>query len=113
MFKSYFIIAWRSLWKNRASSFINIAGLSTGLMCFIIILLYVKNELSFDRHHKNADRIYRVVKDFINTDGTRIPDATTPPALAIALRKDVRKVEQFTRLFPQRGRKFLIQFEDK
>jgi len=113
MLKSYFTIAWRNLWKTKGFSFINIIGLSTGMMCFIVILLYVKNELSFDRYHKNANHIYRVVKDFINNDGQRTPDATTPPALAPALQKDLPEVAFATRVFPPWGRKYLIQNGNK
>jgi putative ABC transport system permease protein len=109
----HFIIAWRNLLKNRVSSLINIVSLSTGMMCFIIILLYVENELSYDTGFTNANRIYRVVKDFVNNDGSVIPDATTPPALAPALRADMPEVAYVTRLFPGWGRKYLIQHEDK
>jgi putative ABC transport system permease protein len=113
MFRNYFIIAWRNLRQNRISSLINIIGLSAGLTCFIIIFLYVREELSFDRWNTNADRIYRVVKDFVNDDGTRIPDATTPPALAPSLRRDMPEVKYATRLFPSWGRRYLIQYKDK
>jgi len=113
MFKNYLTIAWRNLWKTKSSSLINIIGLSTGMLCFIIILLYIKNELNFDRYHKNADHIYRIAKDFVNTDGTKIPDATTPPALAPALRNDLPEVAYATRLFPAWGRKYLIQYNDQ
>jgi len=113
MIKNYFTIALRNLWKTKGFSIINIVGLSTGMMCFIVILLYVKNELSFDRYHKNAEHIYRVVKDFINNDGTRTPDATTPPAIAPALQKDLPEVAFATRVFPSWGRKYLIQNGDK
>jgi len=113
MIKNYLTIAWRNIWKSKISSVINIIGLSTGMICFIIILLYVKNELSFDSYHKNANRIYRVVKDFVNDDGSVIADATTPPALAPALRGDLPEVETATRFAPSWGRKFLIQYNDK
>jgi len=113
MFRNYLIVAWRNIRQNRISSLINIIGLSTGLTCFIIIFLYVKEELSFDRWNGHADRIYRVVKDFVNDDGTRIPDATTPPALAPALRRDMPEVKYATRLFPAGRRRFLIQNKEK
>ena len=61
MFKNYFKIAWRNLQRNKIYSFINIAGLSMGLACAMLIILYVKDEASFDRFHHNVDRIYRVV----------------------------------------------------
>ena len=61
MTKNYFIIAWRNLLKNKTFSLINIAGLSIGLACTMLILLYVKDEISFDKFHKNVNNIYRIV----------------------------------------------------
>jgi putative ABC transport system permease protein len=113
MFRNYLLVAWRNLRQNRLSSLINVIGLSTGLTCFTIIFLYVREELSFDRWSAHADRVYRVVKDVVNNDGTRVPDATTPPALAPALRRDMPEVQFATRLFPQWGRRYLIQYADK
>jgi len=113
MFRNYVKIAWRSLRSSPATSLINIAGLSTGMACFIIIFLYIKSELSYDRYHANADHIYRVVKDFVNEQGTTTPDATTPPALAPTLRSEVPEVANATRLMPAGGRKYLIQYGDR
>ncbi len=61
MFKNYFKTALRNLQRNKIYSFINIAGLSLGLTCAMLIMLYVKDEVSFDRFHKNVNNIYRVV----------------------------------------------------
>ena len=61
MFKNYFTIAWRNLRRNKIYSFINIAGLSIGLACAMLILLYVKDEVSFDKFHNNVNNIYRIV----------------------------------------------------
>ncbi|HEX5152683.1 MAG TPA: ABC transporter permease [Parafilimonas sp.] len=61
MFKNYLTIAWRNLRRNKIYSFINIAGLSIGLACAMLILLYVKDEVSFDRFHNNVGNIYRIV----------------------------------------------------
>ncbi len=61
MFKNYLKIAFRNIKRHKGYSFINIAGLSVGLTCCILILLYVKYELSYDKYHENADNIYRVV----------------------------------------------------
>ena len=60
MFINYFKIALRHLLKNSVYSFINITGLSVGLACSILILLWVSDEMSFDTFHKNADRIHEV-----------------------------------------------------
>ena len=61
MVKNYFVIAWRNLLKNKTFSLINIAGLSIGLACTMLILLYVKDEISFDKFHTNVNTIYRIV----------------------------------------------------
>src|SRR5688500_16531713 len=60
MIHNYIKIAIRALMRSKAHSAINIAGLSTGICCCILIGLFVKDELTFDRFHKDADRIYRV-----------------------------------------------------
>src|SRR6476661_4221867 len=62
MFKNYFKTAFRNLERNKAYSFINIFGLSIGLACAMLIMLYVKDEVSFDRFHKNVTHIYRIAK---------------------------------------------------
>ncbi len=69
MFKNYFKIAIRNLARNKIYSFINIAGLSIGLACAMLILLYVKDEVSYDRFHKNVNNIYRIVTQSIEKNG--------------------------------------------
>ena len=61
MLKNFFKTAFRNLKRNKVYSFINIAGLSLGLACAMLIMLYVKDEVSFDRFHKNVNNIYRIV----------------------------------------------------
>jgi putative ABC transport system permease protein len=63
MLSNYLRVAVRGLMKNTVYSLINVIGLTTGLATFILIALYVQFELSFDRYHDRADRIYRVVRD--------------------------------------------------
>jgi putative ABC transport system permease protein len=113
MIRNYFKIAFRNLLRHKSVSFINIFGLAVGMTCCLLITLYVKDEISYDRYHKNADQVYRVVKDFINDDGTKLPDATTPPALAMAMQKEIPEVESVTRVFPGWGRKYLFQYAGK
>ncbi|HOY20865.1 MAG TPA: hypothetical protein PLC89_26360, partial [Haliscomenobacter sp.] len=60
MIQNYLTIAFRSLWKNKGISIINIVGLSVGLACFALFLLDVINEYSFDRFHAKANRLYAV-----------------------------------------------------
>lgn len=97
MLKNYFITAWRNLIKRKAFSFINIAGLSIGISVCFIIMLYVQDELNFDRFNKNADRIVRLVfKADIN--GGKIYEANVMPQVASAMTKDYPEVEDATRL---------------
>ena len=113
MLKNYLKISTRILLRYKLYSFLNIAGLALGMTCFTVILLFVENELSYDRFHQHPENIYRVVKDFVNEDGTKIPDATTPPALTPALQENVPEVEQVTRFFPNWGRLYLLEYDEK
>ncbi len=61
MIRNYFKIAWRYLLKNKGYSFINIGGLAIGMTCFLLIVLFIKNELSYDNYHEKGKNIYRVV----------------------------------------------------
>jgi putative ABC transport system permease protein len=63
MSKNYLMIALRHIKRSKGYSFINIAGLAIGMTCCIMIMLWVQDELSFDRYHENADRIYRLTVD--------------------------------------------------
>ena len=63
MLRNYFITAFRNLWRNKVYSLINIAGLSIGLACAMLIMLYVKDEVSFDKFHRNVNHIYRIVTE--------------------------------------------------
>ncbi len=71
MFKNYFTVAWRNLSRNKIYSFINIAGLSIGLACAMLIILYVKDEVSYDRFHKNVNNIYRITRQDIDKNGVK------------------------------------------
>ncbi|HEX5167640.1 MAG TPA: ABC transporter permease [Cyclobacteriaceae bacterium] len=113
MYKSYFKIAWRNLWKHKSLSFINIFGLATGMACSLLIFLFVAHELSYDRFNKDADHVHRVVKDFVNSDGSHVPDATTPPALSPAMQREIPGIEHVTRVFPGWGNSYLVSYKDK
>ncbi|MEO6135053.1 MAG: ABC transporter permease [Ginsengibacter sp.] len=69
MFKNYFKIALRNLQRNKVYSFINIAGLALGLACAMLIILYIKDEVSYDRFQKDLPNIYRVVTENSRPDG--------------------------------------------
>jgi putative ABC transport system permease protein len=79
----------------------------------LLIGLFIKDELSYDRHHTDAGRIFRVVKDFGSNDGSRIPDATTPPAIGPAMQKEIPDIEHVARLMPGWGAKFYVRAGEK
>ena len=97
MLKYYFIIAIRNLRKYKGYSLINILGLAVGISCCVIILLYVQNELSYDKFYKNADSIYRVyVKSSIN--GQQSCNCKTAAPLGNTLVRDFPEVISSTRV---------------
>ena len=69
MIKNYFKIALRNLFRNKVFSFINISGLSLGLACCMLIALYVKDEVSYDRFHEKKDRLYQMTNKIIDKQG--------------------------------------------
>ncbi len=112
IYQNSFKFAWRNIIKHKGSSLMNILTLSLGIGSFIFIFIYLKGELSYDRHHDDVERIHRVVIDLVNDNGVRLPDATTPPALAPNLKKDFAEVEHAIRIFPGWGSKFLLGSSD-
>lgn len=99
MIKHYFKIALRSLGRQKVLSFINIIGLSLGLACFSLFLLYAVNEFNFDRFHKNADNIYRVYRWTEGLKGEEPQgDVYMPSPLGPALKADLPEVANYVRL---------------
>ena len=70
MLKNYIKIAVRNLLRQKTYSFINIFGLAVGIACCLLIILFVRYELSYDKFNEKADRIYRVTREWFNDDGT-------------------------------------------
>ena len=108
MFQNYFKSGYRHVRSHLGYSFINLFGLAVGIACCLLILLYVHDELSFDRHHEKGERIYRVLLDRHEEDGSITIDATTPSALAPALERDIPGVEQAVRILPPWGGEVLV-----
>lgn len=98
MLKNHFKIAWRNLLKNRVYSLINLSGLAIGLAAVMLIVLYVKDELSFDRFHENGDRIFRIVHDARNPDGTEGGGGNTGGVEGPAFLKEIPEVQDFCRI---------------
>ncbi|OGU55898.1 MAG: hypothetical protein A2V66_18260 [Ignavibacteria bacterium RBG_13_36_8] len=110
MLKNYFKIAIRNLLKHKGFSLINITGLAIGIACCIIIMLFVQNELSYDRVYNNSDRIYRMVLDGkLGENEFNLAVSASP--LAETMVRDFPEVENSTRLF--RGGFPVIRYKDK
>ena len=106
MIKNYFKIAWRNLIKNKTFSFINIAGLAIGFAGFLLIGLYVLDEISYDRFNEKANRIYRINSD-LRFGGTDLKLAVTSDPMGATLKNDYPQVEQFVRIYASDGPKFI------
>lgn len=87
MVRNYLKIAFRHLRKRKGITLINIVGLATGIACCLIIALYVFHELSYDRYHKKADRIYRVTQKTVTSSKEEV-GATTPFPVGPTLKSD-------------------------
>lgn len=111
MFKNYFKIAFRSLWKNKGYSTINILGLAVGLATCLVIILYVVDELSYDRFYKNAGNIYRINSD-IKFGGSNLHFTQTSDMMGQLLKKDYPQVEDYTRIYNNNGSKLLKKGAD-
>lgn len=95
MLRNYLKIAFRNLLRHKAYSFINIFGLAIGMACSIMILLWVQDELSYDRFFKNSDRIYRLDASLPALD---VHAAVSSAPLAQAIREQLPEVEQTVRI---------------
>ena len=109
MFRNYIKIAWRSLFKHKLYSLLNIAGLTFGLVCFFLIGLFVFDELTFDEQHQNADRIYRLI-EHKSVKGEQTVIAGGGYKLAEESKKVIADIENTTRI-SRTGRANLINPE--
>ncbi|HMQ86167.1 MAG TPA: ABC transporter permease [Flavilitoribacter sp.] len=108
MFFNHLKIAWRNLARNRGFTLVNILGLTTGLVCFMLILLYIRDEMSYDQWHEKGDRICRVALERIYPGRSRFY-AIIPPSYAESMEQDFSEVEASCRLFFFQGNNFLIK----
>ncbi|HMB91368.1 MAG TPA: ABC transporter permease [Rhodothermales bacterium] len=98
MLKNYLKIALRHLRRHKGYAFINVAGLAVGMAVCVLIVLFVRDELRYDRFHANADRIFRVVNERQGEQGTTMR-AATPPAMGPTLVREFPEVQQAVRFF--------------
>src|SRR5690349_10991899 len=98
MLRSYLIIAWRNLLKNKVFSAINVVGLALGVCSCVSIYLYVHHQLSYDTFHRNGEDVYRVnmATKWGEDEGDR---PTTPPPVAAVLMSEVPEVVTATRIY--------------
>jgi len=111
MIGSYFKMGWRSLWKNKLYSTLNVTGLTFGIVCFLLIGLYVHDELTFDRQHSDANRIYRVITHEKNPNNGTTIVAAAGYMLAEESTHSVPEVEMTTRM-QRTGRANLVDPEN-
>ncbi len=108
MLKNYLKVALRNLFRHKTYSFINIVGLALGLACSIFILLWVQDEISFDRFYENADNIYRVEQDQYYS-GESYHVNVTPFPVGPGFKSEIPEIENAARLAYQ---PLLIKYEE-
>jgi len=115
MLRNYINIAYRSLVKNKAFSFINILGLAVGMAAFLFIIQYVRFERSYERYNPYAENLYRITIDFYNKGEYVVTDCETHAPMGPLLKDKFPEVEDYVRMFhfdglieiKLRGEKFL------
>jgi putative ABC transport system permease protein len=110
MFRNQLLTAWRNFRKSKFFSLINVLGLSLGLTCCLLITMWIKDELSFDRFHKDAGRIFRLTVD-INWEGNQLSTEGLPMPLGPALQQNYPSVASIVRI--SEPRKTLIRHGEK
>ena len=111
MLKNFFVIALRTIGRNRLTSIINITGLSTGIACTFLIIIFIIDDLSFDRSYKNNENIYRVALERIYPEN-KISYAIIPYSIGEAIETDFPEIQSCVRLFKIVG-EFVIEYEEK
>jgi len=109
MIISYLKTFLRNLWKQKGYSFINILGLSLGLACSILIFLWVRDEISYDRFHVNKDQLFLVAQNQ-NFKTRTLTLSDTPSAIAYYLKKDYPEIINTTRVYEKGG---VMKYNDK
>ncbi|WP_439584932.1 ABC transporter permease [Dyadobacter bucti] len=111
MLRNYLLIAFRNFQKYKVFSFINITGVAVGMACFLLLALYVKDELSFDRYNTKADRIYRVTRTFLSSEGVAtLKLAQLAAPFGPSIKQDFPETEEVVRTA---GNDALFRYGDK
>jgi putative ABC transport system permease protein len=109
MLKNYLVITFRNIKRNKGFSFINISGLAVGMAACLLILLWVRDELSFNRFHENVDNIYLAISERVNHRGDFFN--TTPVPLSVPLQNDYPEISKVVRFQFRDG--IIARYEDK
>src|SRR6516164_4586795 len=116
MFRNYLTVALRNIVRHRLYSLINISGLAVGLVCAIFIILFIRDEVSYDKWIADSENLYRVEVTFTLAGQTPMPLSGSPYPVAVAMREQIPEVTGITHLTGQRltvmigNRQFLDQF---
>lgn len=103
MIRNYLKVALRSISRSKLTSFINIAGLALAMACCLLVVLFIRDEWSYDRHHQHADRIYRVTRNFISPDGSvNLHLGHVSPPFGPLLKNDFPEFEKVARTLQSR-----------
>jgi putative ABC transport system permease protein len=102
MLKNYFKIAYRYFWKNRTTSFISISGLAIGMACCMLILIHVRDELSFNLFNSQHNHIYRINWLAKDNSQTAVYSAS-PVVLSKGIKEKIPAIERVVKLFPRSG----------
>jgi len=111
MLRNYLSVALRNIWRNKGSALINILGLAIGIASSIIILLFVLDELSYDRHNEHFRNIYRICISG-KIQGNEMEAALSNAPMGAALKSEFPEVEEFTRLFTFDGDP-IVRYEER
>ncbi len=112
MLRNHIKSAIRTLSKNKAFAGINLFGLSIGMACFILIIAYVSRENSYDKYHKNANRIYRIVEN-MRTDNQDFYQATTSPPMGPTFAREFPEVENYVRFSNWLFDTYIVRVDEK
>ena len=113
MFRNYLKIALRIVRKDNTFTLINIAGLATGLAMALLIIQYVRFELSYETSYPLANRIVRLTMDYLNGNTVDAQDAEAYPPIGAKAKREMNEVVNFARAYPLHSPNATIQISDK
>src|SRR6516162_4748618 len=102
MFRNYLVIALRNIVRHRLYTLINIAGLAVGLVCAVFIILFIRDEVSYDKWIPDSKNLYRVEHTFVVPGQAPMPSANAPFPVAVAMQQQIPEVTGITHLEGQR-----------